>query len=251
MQDQSGSLSNAALDPFFHELRTSLTLIHSCTELLMSARVSDPQELREFLEIIQRGGGRIDRLVHDFITLSKAEAGLLGQELRPNTEPTVVQGPINLALIELQPDLQNHEARVVADLQEDLPPALIAPEALKTIVERVIRVALRLLQAPGADVVVQGVYSAGAIELVITAEGPPLSESDLGHVFDRFFMPASLTPRRQQQSLGLNMPVALALAQIFDGTIAVESVAFGNVFTLRLPAVGARSEERGARSEEL
>jgi signal transduction histidine kinase len=243
MQDQSGSLSSAALDPFFHELRTSLTLIHSCTDLLMSARVSDPEELHEFLEIIKRGGGRIDRLVHDFITLSKAEAGLLAEELRPQAEPIVVQGPINLALIELQPDLQNHDARVVVDLQEDLPPALIAPEALKTIIERILRVALRLLQEPGADVVVQGVFSAGAIELVFTAEGPPLSESDLPHVFDRFFMPATLTPRRQQQSLGLNMPVASSLAQIFDGTLAVESVAFGNVFTLRVPAGGARSEE--------
>ncbi len=116
---RASSFERATLDPFYHELRTSLTLIQTCTDLLMHADQIGQADLRNFLQIIRRGGTRIDRLVRDYILLAKGEYGVLSEE--KVAQPTSVLPPLNLALLEVRAESNDRGVEVVSDLPETMP----------------------------------------------------------------------------------------------------------------------------------
>jgi len=58
-----------------HELRTPLTAIRGYVETLLHTPPSDPEDNRQFLEIIDRHSERLSRLTEDLLTLSDLESG--------------------------------------------------------------------------------------------------------------------------------------------------------------------------------
>ena len=58
-----------------HELRTPLTAIRGYVETLLHTPPSDPEDSRQFLEIIDRHSERLSRLTEDLLTLSDLESG--------------------------------------------------------------------------------------------------------------------------------------------------------------------------------
>ncbi len=227
------SFERAILDPFYHELRTSLTLIQTCTDLLMNADVTDPGDLRNFLQIIRRGGTRIDRLVRDFILLAKSEQGMLREE-HPS-EPTSLLPPINLALLEVRAEAAERNIDLVADLPDTLPLVLANPDDLRLILGRLLNVALRFVEDDGDAIVVQTRANADSVVTIITVEGTPLLNEDLPHIFERFFVPQNLPLSREQHGLGLDLPVVTALVELHGGKVAVEQLANGNAFAFTIP----------------
>lgn len=230
---RSTSFERAILDPFYHELRTSLTLIQTCTDLLMHADVIGQDDLRNFLQIIRRGGTRIDRLVRDYILLAKDDVGMLREE-RMST-PTSLLPPLNLALLEIKGEALEREIELVTDLPETLPLVLANPDHLRMIIERLLNVSLRFAQKYGDAIVVQTHAKPDSVAVVFTAEGLPISEEDLPHIFERFFVPLNLPLSREQHGLGLDLPVAKTLVELYGGKIAIERLAAGNVFAFTIP----------------
>lgn len=230
---RSTSFDRALLDPFYHEFRTSLTLIQTCTDLLMKANITDPEDLHNFLQIIRRGGTRIDRLVRDFILLAKNDAGVLREETL--VEPTSLLPPLHLVLLALRGEADERGIEIVADLPETLPLVTANVDHLRIIIERLLNVALRFTQHAGDAVVVQTRSTADQVGVIFTAEGTPLSETDLAHIFEPFFVPSNLPVSREQHGLGLDMSVVKALVELYAGRVALEQVARGNVFAFVIP----------------
>ena len=227
------SFERAILDPFYHELRTSLTLIQTCTDLLMHADITNPEDLRNFLQIIRRGGTRIDRLVRDFILLAKDEQGMLREER--STEPTSLLPPLNLALLEIRSEAAERNIDVIADLPDTLPLVMSNPDDLRLMLGRLFSVALRFAQKDGDAIVVQTKTNPDSVAMVITAEGSPITEEDLPRIFERFFVPNNLPLSREQHGLGLDLPVVRALAELHGGKVAVDRLPNGNVFAFSIP----------------
>ena len=237
---RSTSFERAILDPFYHELRTSLTLIQTCTDLLMHADTLGQEDLRNFLHIIRRGGTRIDRLVRDYILLAKDDAGILEEE-RSST-PTSLLPPLNLALLEVRGELNDRGIELVSDLPETLPLVLANVDHLRTIIERLLNVALRFAQNHGDALVVQTRAKADSVAVVFTAEGLPNLEDDLSRIFERFFVPQNLPLSREQHGLGLDLPVVKALVELYGGKVAVERLAAGNIFAFTIPRAEPEQE---------
>ena len=230
---RSTSFERAILDPFYHELRTSLTLIQTCTDLLMHADVIDQDDLRNFLQIIRRGGTRIDRLVRDYILLAKDDADMLREERV--SVPTSLLPPLNLALLELKGEADEREVQIVTDLPETLPLVLANADHLRMIIERLLNVSLRFTQKHGDALVVQTHTKPDSVAVVVTVEGLPILEEDLSRIFERFFSPQNLPLSREQHGLGLDLPVAKTLVELYNGKVAIERLVAGNVFAFTIP----------------
>ncbi|GAA5529251.1 HAMP domain-containing sensor histidine kinase [Herpetosiphon gulosus] len=239
---RASSFERATLDPFYHELRTSLTLIQTCTDLLMHADQIGQADLRNFLQIIRRGGTRIDRLVRDYILLAKGEYGVLSEE--KVAQPTSVLPPLNLALLEVRAESNDRGVEIVSDLPETMPLVLANPDHLRLIIERLLSVALRFVRNSGDAVVVQTRTMPDSVAVVFTVEGVPLTDEDLPRIFDRFFVPQNLPLSREQHGLGLDLPVVKSLVELYAGKVAIERLAKGNVFAFTIP----RAEPETSRS---
>ncbi len=229
------TLSPELLSPFFHEFRTSLTMIKTCIALLTNPNISyDPTELREFMDIVRRGGDRVDRLVRDFLAILKLESGVAEREAH-DAEPTRdVAGPIHAVVRSLQPDIAERNLTVQVEVEENLPPLPILDEHLQMIVEKLLHNAVKFSKPEGGQVTVRVRRADGKVRLQVIDQGIGIPREEQERIFDRFYQLTRAGLERQGAGLGL--AVARGLTELYGGTIEVQSqVDMGSTFTVTLP----------------
>ena len=226
-----------------HEFRTPLTVILG---MVKQIRENPKDWFSEGLEMIERNGKNLLRLVNQMLDLSKLEAGAM---------------PVHVIRGDLIPFLkyQLESFRSLAEskgLQLEFlaePESLVLdydPEKMESIISNLLSNALKFT-------------SKGSIELRVSSQGdqyfsirvkdtgsgiPPES---LPHIFERFYQASPLTPEENEttpsaaipslggnRSGGIGLAVTRALVRLLGGTISVESEAgAGTEFTIVLPVV--------------
>ncbi len=229
------TLSPVLLGPFFHEFRTSLTMIKTCIALLTNPSVTyDPTELREFMDIVRRGGDRVDRLVRDFLTLLKLESGVAVQEAHEAGPTEDVAGSIAAVVRSLQHDIDEHSVVVQVDVPEGLGPLPVSDEHLQMIVEKLLHNAVKFSKPEGGPVRVRVVPEGGDVRLEVIDQGIGIPPAEQERVFDRF---SQLTQAGlERQGAGLGLAVARGLVELYGGQIQVQSrEGEGSTFSVILP----------------
>lgn len=228
-------LSPELLSPFFHEFRTSLTMIKTCIALLTNPKISyDPTELREFLDIVRRGGDRIDRLVRDFLVMLKLASGVAEQEAREASQIEDIAGLIQSVLQGLQFEIEERNVPVEVDLAAALPELLILDEHLQTMLEKVVHNAIKFSRPGGRPVQLRVSSNAEAVRFEVIDHGIGIPQEEQERIFDGFYQLSRAGLERQGAGLGL--AVTKGLTQLYGGRISVHSqVDRGSTFTILIP----------------
>jgi signal transduction histidine kinase len=229
------TLSPELLSPFFHEFRTSLTMIKTCIALLTNPSVSyDATELREFMDIVRRGGDRVDRLVRDFLAILKLESGVAEQEAR-EAEPTEdVAWAVEKVINSLKNEAAERGVTIQVKVPEDLPALPVLDEHLQMMVEKLVHNAIKFSKPEGGQVIVRATPEDGKIRFDISDQGIGIPQEEQLKIFDRFYQLTRAGLERQGAGLGL--AVTRGLVELYGGRIFVESaVDIGSVFTFILP----------------
>jgi len=214
-----------------HELRTPTTTMRSYLESLLSQEsLSAAPTLRRDLETIQAELLRLQQLIEDLLTLSRAEVGQLALRCEP-IEP----GPLIQGLVETAAPLawQSGRVRLVADLPPDLPPLLADPGRLEQILRNLIHNGVRHTP-PGGIVAISAQVRPGQVWLEVHDTGEGIPPEALPHIWERFYRGANRAASDSQAGLGLAL--VKELTEAMGGAVAVESIAGqGSRFTIRLP----------------
>jgi len=220
-----------------HEFRTPLTLLIGPAENALK-RLPDmgAGELHGVLANVRRNGYRLLNLVNQLLDLSRLEAGKL--RLAP------VNGDF-VAFLRYQLESCHSYAetrRIKMAFKSDIPELEMAfdPEKIQTIVVNLLSNALKFTP------------EGGRIELTMTANGLPLSESskivfqindtgsgipeeELNRVFDRFYQVENSTTR-QGEGAGIGLAMVQELVKLMQGTVTVTSTSgVGTSFQITLP----------------
>ena len=101
-----------------HELKTPLTALLGFIETLKGAARDDPHARERFLGIMEREAGRMNRLVHDLLSLSRVEGD---ERLRP-TDPTDVRQIIQSTVTALRPmaEASTVDIAIMGDMDRSL-----------------------------------------------------------------------------------------------------------------------------------
>jgi signal transduction histidine kinase len=206
-----------------HELRTPLTTLRGNLGLLRREPPIPTEEQTDILADMTEESDRLIRLVNDLLVLARADAGR------------------NLARepLEILPVLEEtcRQARAL-DPQRDIrleaePLSIICDrDALKQVLLIGLDNALKHSDGP---VLVIARRNGSQAEIRVRDSGPGIPPETLEHVFDRFY--------RGEDSLtlpgfGLGLPIAKALVEGLDGTIAIQSeVGKGSTLTLSFQSV--------------
>lgn len=208
-----------------HEIKAPLAAIIGAVRTLK--RQDLPAEhVTSFLEMIEKQGERLSRLVEDVLELRKAE-GIRQPDVRPVDLVAVTREVCNLSRTAGRPV----ELRVPTILVVNAD-----PEALEHILLNLIENAFLHGWGP---VEVEVAHDGDSARLSVLDRGAGVTPDDAAHVFDPF-------ARGGQSSAagsGLGLYLVKILAEAQGGTVTVAQRAGGGAdFTVRLPSLGSGVE---------
>jgi signal transduction histidine kinase len=212
-----------------HELRTPLTSIRMFVETLQDGRVSDPEKVRECLDIVAAETERLSRKIERVLGWARMEAGRRVFQVE-ECSPVDLVGRA-LAAFRAQ-DLQS-ETPVTVDVPGDLPRVQADPEAIAEALLNLLGNA-RKYGGENVRVKVTGRADPRWVSLVVADDGPGIPLHERVRIFDKFYRADSLLSRRTEGS-GLGLSIVRAIVQAHGGKVDVDSEeGKGARFTVRL-----------------
>ena len=222
LQAEKLALSDALAD-ISHQLKTPLTSIAISTELIrdrLSAR-GDSEDLVERLRLIQTLQARVEDLVAALLKLARIDAGVIklvcgavdARELvRKSFEPLAIA--FDIADVRFSADVQDG-----ASYEGDLTWSV---EALENILKNCME------HTPaGGCVSVRVTEDVLACRIRIEDTGPGIAESDLPHIFERFYRgsrDANATPSEVNPAgVGIGLALSKSLVTAQGGTLTAEN----------------------------
>ncbi|TQL63925.1 two-component system sensor histidine kinase MtrB [Rarobacter faecitabidus] len=235
LQDQIERLAHlSALQRRFvsdvsHELRTPLTTVRMAVDLLHDERDEFPRATRRSVELLKDQIDRFESLLTDLLEISRFDAGAAHLDVDARDVASMVRG-----IIEGMMPLADNEG-VVIELKTPLDRVVCELDTVRF--ERIIRnlLANAIEHAEGKPVEVEIAQTTSAIAVRVRDHGVGLSESDLTHVFDRFWR-GDPARARTTGGTGLGLSISLEDALLHNGRLEVAGApGEGATFLLTLP----------------
>ncbi len=211
-----------------HELRTPVSTARGYLETALN-QDAIPEKLQHDLAIVDREIARLQTLIDDLFTLSRAEVGQLVLHCQP-----IDLGPLVSRVIETTAPLawQSGRVQVSAEVPADLPCALIDAARFEQVLRNLLHNAIRHTP-PGGIVVTIGRSEASTVMIEVRDTGEGIAPDDLPHVWERFYRAGA------NGGVGLGLAIVKELVEAMGGSVSVESkLGEGSCFTVRLPVAG-------------
>lgn len=221
-----------------HELRTPLTAIRGALGMLASGLAGAlPDDARSLVEVADKNGVRLARLIDDILDMEKLEAGQL------------VMRPRRVALVELVAQALGDNAPFAESFSVSLELArpLAAEDVVSVDPDRFAQVMANLLSnaikhsPPGEKVGVavtrREVADREGLEVAVSDQGAGIPLAFQPRVFERFAQ-ADGSDRRRTGGTGLGLAITRRLVELMGGEIGFTSVpGQGTCFRVWLPRV--------------
>ncbi len=210
-----------------HDLRTPLAGLRAMAEALEDGVVDDPAQVADFHARIRRETDRMSGMVDDLFELSRIHAGRLQLHL----DRVSLADLVSDAVATVSPGAAAKRVEVRA-APGDWPTVLGSDTELGRVVRNLLANAIRHTPSDGAVLVAAGADADGAWLAVQDSCGG-IPADDLPRVFDVAFRGEAA--RSKDGGAGLGLAIARGLVEAHRGQIAVQNVAPGCRFVVRLP----------------
>ncbi len=213
-----------------HEFRTPLTLMLGPVDDLLAGLEGElPQRSRTTLELVQRSGLRLQRLVNALLDFSRIEAG----RVHAVYEPT----DLSALTAELASTFRSAMERAGLQFTVVCPPlsrpVYIDREMWEKVVLNLLSNALKYTLE--GSVTLQLTERAETVELSVTDTGAGIPEKELPHLFERFHRVDGVRGRTHEGT-GIGLALVRELVKLHGGTAGVVSAeGKGSTFTVTLP----------------
>ncbi len=221
-----------------HELRTPLTAVQGFIRTLRRPDVRlNPNEMEEFLGIVDRQVERLSRLVEELLLTARIDAGTI--DLRMDSVD------VSEVLGETLSELGDARSRVRLAVDPSLPRLVTDGQRLGQIARNLIENAIKF--SPDDEPVrVTAVRHEGSLELEVADRGPGIPDEEVAQIFDRFHQVGG-SLRRRGQGLGLGLYIVRNLVDALNGSVQVRSEpGEGSTFVVSLPLVPAAARSSTA-----
>ncbi|MDZ8261312.1 ATP-binding protein [Nostoc sp. ChiQUE01b] len=213
-----------------HEFRTPLTLMLGPLEdTLTTCATLLPAKEREQLEMVQRNGLRLLKLVNSLLDFSRIEAGRVEASYEPTNLATftaelasVFRSAVERAGMQLSVNCPSLPASVYVDR-----------EMWEKIVLNLLSNAFKFTMA--GEIAVSLQWSNDHIEFAVKDTGIGIPAAEIPHLFERFHRVKGAQGRTFEGS-GIGLSLVQELVQMHGGTVDVTSLlGAGSCFTVSIP----------------
>jgi PAS domain S-box-containing protein len=216
-----------------HELRTPLTALLGNAQLLLrrAQRETDLSDrIKRTMKVIINQAVRLN----DMISLQLDIARLHTAQLHVERTVLDVGAVARQVVEEFLPASTSHTVAYAGSNT----PLLVKGDELRLIqvLQNLVQNAIKYSPA-GGKVQIQVERHNTAVHIAVSDEGIGIPESELPHLFQRFYR-ASNVDERQISGLGVGLYVVKELVRLHEGTVSVVSEeGRGSTFTIRLPLI--------------
>ena len=209
-----------------HQLKTPLAAL-SIYNGLLKEEAEELPSIREFADLSEQELDRIETLVQNLLKITRLDAGSIVIEKEEE----------NIA--ELMRDIELHFAYRARQKHKEI--MLSGPEEASLLCDRdwlteaidnLVKNALDHTES-GDFVRIEWTLRPYAVQICVRDNGSGIHPEDLHHIFKRFYRSRF---SKDQQGIGLGLPLAEAIVEAHGGAIAVDSEwGRGTAFTLNFP----------------
>jgi signal transduction histidine kinase/DNA-binding response OmpR family regulator len=214
-----------------HEFRTPLTVILG---MVQHIRKSANDHLDSGLDMIERNGNNLLRLVNEMLDLSKLEAGKMELNLSQgdviNFIRYIVESFHSVA------ESQDKKMHYLSSLDNMY--VKYDEEKIRQIISNLLSNALKFTSKKGDIYISISTDNQNELCIKVKDTGKGIPESQQHHIFDRFYQ-VDTTHTRNAEGTGIGLALTKELVQLMDGEISVKSppigAKVGTEFTVTLP----------------
>jgi len=220
-----------------HELMTPLTSIKGYTETILDSRECDPDETKQFLQIILRQSDRLQAIVSDLLNLSRIEQEIEHDEIHP--VPTKVKPVLEQAIQVCSLKAAEKDLTIKFDCPAELT-ALLDAQLMEQAVVNLLVNAIKYSDRGKSIEVAAGPDSVeNDTEMVVISVrdyGIGIGREHLPRLFERFYR-SDKARSRKLGGTGLGLAIVKHIAQAHNGRVEVASeIGQGSTFTITIPA---------------
>ena len=230
MADRLGSVERTRrrlLADLGHEMRTPVATLEAYLEALEDGVATLDAGTAELLRAQTR---RLARLSDDISSVSRAEEGQVGLDLRQVRPESVVTAAAEAAA----EAYQTKGVHLVTNIVPEPPELSIDPERMGQVLGNLLDNALRHTPAGGTVTIsVSRSPGTGGAEMSVADTGEGIPAAHLPHVFERFYRVDTARDRAHGGS-GIGLAIAKALVEAHGGQVTATSPGAGQGSTFRI-----------------
>lgn len=227
---ESEHLKSVLLDAIAHDFKTPLTSIKGSATALLADLDFGHEERKELLVLIDEECDRINKLIGSASEMSRLDAGQIKLNLAAHSVGELIsaslascQGVLRERRIDLEE--KDRESLVLVDLP-------LASKVLVHLIENA-----NLYSSPGEPIVVRAEKQDGRVVFSVSDRGPGIEETELGHIFEKFYRGKG--QRDRVDGTGMGLAIAAAIVRAHGGMIdATSQPGKGSIFAFSLPTPG-------------
>ena len=228
--EAADSLKTAFVSTMSYELRTPLTSIGGFAEMLEGGYAGRlPKQAEEYVAAILQSVERLVQMIDDVLDLTQGDAGALPLE----------RAPIDLVALAVECGDAHAEpaAERAIEFVVRIEPSVGTIDGDAKRVSQAIGHLLRhaIATTPaGGRILLHVDGTADAARIVVSDDGPGMSEEEAARAFDRFAR--AEVARGEDRALGLGLPLARQFVEAHGGQVSIESeLGEGTLLTIMLP----------------
>ncbi len=213
-----------------HELRSPMTPMKAQLQMLLEeyyGKVNEKQ--KKAIQIVLRNTVRLDRIIQDFLEISRIEAA----RLKFNFVKTNLATHIKQLIEEMNAFLMEKNIKIVSNIEE-LPEIECDPDRIMQVLRNLINNAKKF-SPENSKIFVEAKVKNNMILISVKDNGIGISKEDQLKVFEPFYQ-AEKTMYRKYGGTGLGLAICKGIVESQNGKIWVESVkGKGSTFYFTVP----------------
>jgi signal transduction histidine kinase len=228
------NIKNDLVGTVSHELKTPLSSMRLLVDTLLDSSQFEPQQTREYLQLIAKENTRLSRLIENFLTFSRLEQGKHTFEFCAVEPAALIARTVEAA------GERFHESGCTLTIESagNLPPIRGEEDGLVMALLNLLDNAYKYSSAP-REISVRANRDGDAVCFSVTDNGVGMTRVAAKRIFQKFYqVDQSLVREGHGCGLGLSIVNYIVRAHGGEATVAARPEN-GSTFTLRIPTMNS------------